>query len=68
MEIKTKFSIGDSVYFFCDYRIERANVVGISVNVVGECNNISYSFAIFPIRRERECFATKQELIDCLTK
>ena len=50
MEIKTKFSIGDSVYFFCDYRIERANVVGISNYVVGECNNISYSFAIFPIR------------------
>ncbi len=66
MEIKTKYSIGDVVYFLDNYRIQRANIVSIIADVVGECTNVTYRFAVFPMKREIHCFSTKEELINNL--
>lgn len=63
MEAKTKYSIGDVVYFIDEYRIQRANIVAISIDVVGECTNVTYRFAIFPMKREQHCYESREELI-----
>ena len=68
MEVKTKYSIGDSVYFLDGYKIQRANIAGIGIDITGNHVNIAYRFAVFPMRKERECFDTKESLIKYLSK
>ncbi len=68
MELKTKYNIGDTVYILVDYKIHRANIAGIGIDVVGEHKTITYRFPVFPMRRENQCFRTKEELIKFLTK
>lgn len=68
MEIKTKFNIGDAVYILDGYKIQRANIAGIEIDVLGEHKTITYRFPVFPMRKEKECFITKEELIKHLSK
>jgi len=69
MEIKTKYNIGDAVYLLDGYKIQRANIVGVFFQQMGESPAyIQYKFAVFPTRKESECFKTKEELIKYLSK
>lgn len=68
MDIKTKYSIGDAVYILDGYHIQRANIAGIGIDVTGNHVNITYRFAVFPMKKEKECFATRESLIKFLTK
>lgn len=69
MKIDTKYNIGDSVYLLDGYKIQRANIVGVFFQQMGESHpSIQYKFAVFPTRKESECFLTKEELIKYLTK
>lgn len=68
MELKTKYNIGDVVYILVDYKIQRANIAGIGIDVIGEHKTVTYRFPVFPMRRENQCFRTKEELIKYLSK
>lgn len=69
MDIKTKYNIGESVYLLDGYKIQRTNIVGVFFQQMGESNpSIQYKFAVFPTKRESECFKTKEELIKYLSK
>lgn len=68
MNISTKFNIGDAVYILVDYKIQRANIAGIGIDIIGDHKTITYRFPVFPMRRERGCFKTKEDLIKYLSK
>lgn len=69
MQIKTKYNIGDAVYLLDGYKIQRANIAGVFFLQIGELNpSIQYKFEIFPAKNENECFETKEELINYLSK
>lgn len=69
MQVNTKFNIGDAVWILDGYNIRHANIVGVKFEQHGESKpSIIYTFAIFPMRKELECFATEEELIKFLTK
>lgn len=69
MEIKTKFNIGEPVYILEGYKIHRANIVGVFFQKMGEAPaSIQYKFAVFPTKKESECFETKESLIKYLSK
>lgn len=69
MQIETKYNIGDAVYLLDGYKIQRANIAGIFFQQIGEAKpSIQYKFAVFPTRKESECFKTKEELIKYLSK
>jgi len=69
MEVKTKYNIGDAVYLLDGYKIHRANIVGVFFQQMGESpSSIQYKFAVFPTKKESECFKTKEELIKFLSK
>lgn len=69
MQISTKYNIGDAVYILDGYKIQKANIAGIKFEQHGEAKpSIIYTFAVFPMRKELECFATKEALIKFLNK
>lgn len=69
MKIDTKYNIGDAVYILDGYKIQRANIVGVFFQQMGEAPaSIQYKFAVLPTRKESECFATKEELVKFLNK
>ena len=69
MQINTKFNIGDAVYILDGYKIQRANILGIKFEQHGEAKtSIIYTFGVFPMKKESECFATKESLIKYLSK
>lgn len=69
MQINTKYNIGDTVYILDDYRIHRANIVGVFFQQMGNAPaSIQYKFAVFPTKREVECFETKESLIKYISK
>lgn len=69
MEIKTKYNIGDAVYILDGYKIVRVNISCIKFEQHGMAKPcITYHFPIFPMRKELECFKTKEELIKFLNK
>lgn len=69
MQINTKYNIGDAVYLLDGYKIQRANIAGVFFQQLGEAKpSIQYKFAVFPTKKESECFTTKEELIKHLAK
>lgn len=69
MEIKTKYNIGDAVYILDGYKIQRVNILGIKIEQHGKAmTSIIYTFSIFPMKKESECFETKESLINFLSK
>lgn len=69
MKIETKYNIGDAVYILDGYKIQRANIVGVFFQQMGEAPaSTQYKFAVLPTRKESECFATKEELVKFLNK
>lgn len=69
MEIKTKYNIGDVVYILDGYKIQRVNIIGIKFEQHGKAMaSIIYTFDIFPMKKETECFKTKESLINFLSK
>ena len=69
MEVKTKYNIGDAVYILEGYKIHCFNIVGVFFQQMGASpKSIQYKFAVFPTKKESECFRTKEELIKFLSK
>ena len=69
MEVKTKYSIGDAVFILDGYKIQKANIAGVFFQQMGSApKSIQYKFAVFPTKKESECFRTKEELIEFLSK
>lgn len=69
MKINTKFNIGDAVYILDGYKVQRANIMGVRFEQHGEAKaSIIYQFGIFPMKKESECFQTKEELLKYLSK
>lgn len=69
MTFNTKFSIGDVVFFLDGYHIQSANIVGVKIQKHGEAKScVTYLFSIYPMRDEKECFTSKEQLIKYLQK
>ncbi len=78
MEIKTKFNIGDTVWFIGEYRIESAKVEKIEIRSERAMNdlpydkrpvytNVAYTLAYqHGTIHEKRLFATKEDLIASL--
>ena len=75
MEIKTKYNIGDGVWFMCDNKTRRGEILGVKaeINIMpkGPAQYNSYSVrdsvttgvCVFP---EYDLFPTKEELLKSL--
>lgn len=69
MEIKTKYDIGESVWFLEGYKVQSAVISGVNVQKLGSSKPcIAYKFALFQPKMEHQVFKTKEELIKYLTK
>lgn len=69
MEIKTKYNIGDAVYILDDMRVHKANIAGVFFQKLGASpNSIQYKFAVFPTKKECECFESVESLIKYITR
>lgn len=69
MQINTRFNIGDAVFILDGYKIRRANIIGVKFEQHGEAKpSTIYTFGVFPMKKESECFATKESLIKYLSK
>lgn len=69
MEIKTKWNIGDNVYFIGKNKVTYAPVTNIKYNHKNEGEKLSYSVGLdlgIQDRYENELFFTKEELIASL--
>ena len=69
MEIKTKFNIGDTVYYMKNNRVCKNKVSQIEIKVyVTHNQDTKYQVEVYPERwvLEYEAFATKQDLINSL--
>ena len=68
MVIKTKYNIGDKVFFILDNRIMNWEVtgVGISVEDAGGEPDIFYHLHYDEKRPENKLFRTKKELLESL--
>lgn len=69
MEVKTKFNIGDTIYFMYDNKVCKSSVRSVSVWIGKESTDIKYYIdwdkGRIPIT-EGESYATKEELIASL--
>lgn len=69
MKIETKYNIGEVVYTLDGYTINCSRIVGVDIQQLGTATTfIQYRFALLPPHPEKECFASKQELINYLSK
>jgi hypothetical protein len=73
MTFQTKFSVGQAVWVLDHYKVEKRVITGIDIHKEMYDDKIleqiaTYSFGIFPKHREEECFETKEELINFLSK
>lgn len=78
MEIKTKFNMGDEIYYPTSRGIGHGNILSFNIyptNVIKTQIGEIVHFDLNVIYRTREqdeikecyCFATKKELLDCLS-
>nr|UWH96384.1 MAG: hypothetical protein [Bacteriophage sp.] len=69
MEVKTKFNIGDTIYFMYDNKVCNSSVRSVSVWIGKESTDIKYYMdrdkGRIPITEDESC-ATKEELIASL--
>lgn len=69
MEIKTKYNIGDEVYILDDMKAHKARIAGVFFQQLGTSpNSIQYKFAVFPTKKECECFESVESLIKYITR
>lgn len=79
MEIKTKFGINDEIWFVTKGGIEHHNITGFNIHSanVARCETgdigyysieIEYETSTHDEINERNCFGSKQELIEFLIK
>lgn len=77
MEIKTKFNMGDEIYFVTQNGIRHGTIVKFNIStkslvrleyggIVHFDLNITYDTDNYEDLREKYCFSTKKELIDHL--
>lgn len=69
MEIRTKFNIGDTIYFMYDNKVCNSSVCSVSVWVGRESTDIKYYVDRDKDRisiTENKVYATKEELIASL--
>ena len=68
MEIKTKFNPGQRVYLLYDNKVEQDLIITLNVTLGSKHLTpvICYYLENCGMRREKDLFATKQELIDSL--
>ena len=68
MEVKTKYNIGDEVYILDGYNVYRVKILGVRFEQHGVSpSSILYFFGCFPMKKESECFTTKEKLINHLS-
>ena len=69
MQINTRYNIGDAVYILDGYHVQCANILGVKFEQHGEAKaSVIYTFGVYPMRKEAECFPTKESLIQYLSK
>ena len=77
MEIKTKFNMGDEIYFTTRYGIRHGNVTSFHISPTNLVRlemggilhfdiKVTYDTDNYEELREKCCFSTKKELIDYL--
>ena len=68
MVVKTKYNIGDMVYFISDNRVMNLKVTGVGISVVDAGNEpeIFYHLHYDSERPENKLFRTKKELLESL--
>ena len=66
MEIKTKFTIGNDVWFMDDNQPRKAEITQITIEVGKDNIMILYHYQTLTdnIVNERRCYATKKELVE----
>lgn len=70
MTIKTKFNVGDSVFFIKDGKVQQIEITDIRIDINKNDTNIEYiignSAFNYDICKEELLFSTKEELINSL--
>lgn len=72
MEIKTKYNIGDHVYFMHNNAVNTGYIDRIKIKVYNLCNSGLYTRIYYKVKDmnltlgEEVCFETKEELIATL--
>ena len=72
MDIKTKYDIGQSVFFMDNNRVQVGKIDQIHIEVRyngGEDNKVRISYSLFTTTKfygDKELFLTKEELIESL--
>lgn len=73
MNLKTKFNVGDSVWFIYNNKVENKEIYSIDINVNSKNTVINYDISLFPEKPhattkkpENTVYKTKQELLDSL--
>lgn len=68
MEVKTKYDIGDVVFFMSNNRVEKLKItgVGISVEDAGGDPEIFYHLQYDTEKAENKLFRSKKELLESL--
>lgn len=67
MEINTKFSLGDKVFVLKDGKVKEIEIKSITVDEKGIWYDDSEAYMVFQPHHEKQCFATKEELIAYIT-
>lgn len=65
MEIKTRLSIDDEVFYLKNNAVKQATIRSIDINVTKDIN-ILYKTKCADVINEKFAFKTKQELLDSL--
>lgn len=69
MNIKTKYDIGESVWFLEGYKVQAAIISGVNIQKLGNSKPcIAYKFPLFHPKMEHQVFGTKEELIKYISK
>lgn len=66
MKVSSKFNIGDKVYFITDNKVQRSDITGVSISVLGGETKVEYTLHFDSTIDENLVFATKEELIKSL--
>lgn len=69
MNIKTRYNIGESVWFLEGYKVQSAIISGVNIQQLGDSKPcIAYKFHLYQPKMEHQVFKTKEELIKYISK
>lgn len=67
MELKTKFALGDKVFVLKNGKIREIEIKSITFDENGVWYDDTEAFLVYQPHHERQCFATKDELVAYIT-